>query len=290
VNQTEKKEQLTHNCIRRPQLQFFISSKPLNDHGSIDIEVYLIALKSSIFNSLSKTFTTILCRKLSSREVLSGTKRMGESYRELFRDFLLEYNNGERWWYVLDSDETDNSSLANLFDTTKEKLRHLMVGAKLAQWIGESAKLKLLPDNIKSLCVEYDINIEVDKARLRSYNNDERRVICIGKDDGPLTARKQFSVDYPDPPRITPRRGFRRVLLDRLNRLLQTETETEEEVEEEEEKEEEEQQRQQESSVRAEELQNQQSIEQASYETKRDAILTNNFLLSVLGGSSFLHL
>jgi hypothetical protein len=116
------KRKRRNNSIRRPQLQFFISSKPLNDHGSIDIEVYLIALKSSTFNSLSKTFTTILIRKLSSREVLSGTELMGESYRQLFRDFLLEYNNGKRWWYVLDSDETDNSSLANLIGTTKRSL------------------------------------------------------------------------------------------------------------------------------------------------------------------------
>jgi hypothetical protein len=42
-------------------------------------------------------------------------------------------------------------------------------------------------------------------------------------------------------------------------------------------------------SARAEELQNKQSIEQASYETKRDAILTNNFLLSVLESSFFQH-
>jgi hypothetical protein len=108
----------------------------LNDHGSIDIEVYLIALKSSTFNSLSKTFTTILIRKLSSREVLSGTELMGESYRQLFRDVLLEYNNGKRWWYVLDSDETDNSSLAKLFGTTKEKLIDFMVDEKLAKWHG----------------------------------------------------------------------------------------------------------------------------------------------------------
>jgi hypothetical protein len=106
----------------------------LNDHGSIDIEVYLIALQRSIFNSLSKTFTTILCQKSISGEVLSGTELMEESYRQLFRDFLVEYNKGERWWYVLDSDETDNSSLANLFGTTKEKLIDLMVGAKLVQW------------------------------------------------------------------------------------------------------------------------------------------------------------
>jgi hypothetical protein len=78
---------------------------------------------------------------------------MGESYCELFRDFLLEYNNGRRWWYVLDGDETDNSSLANLFGTTKQKLTDLMVGAKLAQWYGkEAAKLRLLPDNIEGLC------------------------------------------------------------------------------------------------------------------------------------------
>jgi hypothetical protein len=57
---------------------------------------------------------------------------MGESYRELFRDFLLECSNGWRWWYLIDGDETDNSSLANLFDTTKQKLSELMVGAKLA--------------------------------------------------------------------------------------------------------------------------------------------------------------
>ena len=74
-------------------------------------------------------------------------------------------------------------------------------------------------------------------------------------------------------------------ILDRLDRLLQTEsgTETEEQVEEEEEL------QQEELSARAEELQNKQSIEQASYETKRDAILTNNFLLSVLESSFFQH-
>jgi hypothetical protein len=58
---------------------------------------------------------------------------MGESYRELFGDFLIEYNNGRRWWYLLDSNETDNSSSANLFGTTKQKLTDLMVGAKLAK-------------------------------------------------------------------------------------------------------------------------------------------------------------
>jgi hypothetical protein len=63
---------------------------------------------------------------------------MGESYRELFRDFLLEYNNGRRWWYVFDSDEADDSSLANLFGTTKQKLTDLMVGAKLPKWHGEA--------------------------------------------------------------------------------------------------------------------------------------------------------
>ena len=49
---------------------------------------------------------------------------MGESYRELFGDFLIEYNNGKRWWYLLDSNETDNSS---------SKLTDLMVGAKLTK-------------------------------------------------------------------------------------------------------------------------------------------------------------
>jgi hypothetical protein len=57
---------------------------------------------------------------------------MGESYREFFRDSLLECNNGRRWWYLLDSDETDDSSLANLFGTTKNKLTDLTLGAKLA--------------------------------------------------------------------------------------------------------------------------------------------------------------
>jgi hypothetical protein len=46
----------------------------------------------------------------------------------------------------------------------------------------------------------------------------------------------------------------------------------------------------QESLARTEELENQQSVEEASYETKRDdAILTNNFLLSVLESSFFQH-
>jgi hypothetical protein len=221
---------------------------------------------------------------LSSHEVLSGTELMGESYRELFKDFLVECNNGRRWWYLLDGDETDNSSSANLFGTTKQKLTDLMVGAKLAKWRGQVApKLRLLPDKIKSLCVEYRIDSELDQSRLQSYTS-QRRVICIGKGAGPTTARDQFSGEYLNPPRIK-RRGLRRVLLDRLDCLLQTEseTETEEQVEEEEE------QQQQESSARAEELQNKQSIEQASYETKRDAILTNNFLLSVLESSFFQH-
>jgi hypothetical protein len=47
---------------------------------------------------------------------------MRESYRELFRDFLVECNNGRRWWYVLDSDETDDSSLANLFGIINRSL------------------------------------------------------------------------------------------------------------------------------------------------------------------------
>jgi hypothetical protein len=99
-----------------------ISSKPLNDHGSIDIEVYLIDLESYTFNSLSKTSTAIQCWKCSSHEVLSCTELMGESYSELFRDFLLEYNTGRRWWYLLDSDETDDSSLANLFGIKNRSL------------------------------------------------------------------------------------------------------------------------------------------------------------------------
>jgi hypothetical protein len=121
---------------------------------------------------------------LSSREVLSGT--------ELFRDFLLEYNNGKRWWYVLDSDETDDSSLANLFGTTKHKLTDLVVGAKLAKCQGEAeSKLKLLPDKIKSLCEEYHIDTELDLPRLQSYTY-QRRLIRIRKGSGPQTARKQF--------------------------------------------------------------------------------------------------
>jgi hypothetical protein len=64
-------------------------------------------------------------------------------------------------------------------------------------------------------------------------------------------ARNQFSDEYPNPPRIN-RRGPRRVLLDRLERLLQTETETEEQVEEEEEEQQQQQQQEQESLARDE--------------------------------------
>jgi hypothetical protein len=42
------------------------------------------------------------------------------------------------------------------------------------------------------------------------------------KGAGPTMARNQFSDEYPNPPRIN-RRASRRVLLDRLDRLLQTE-------------------------------------------------------------------
>ncbi len=111
--------------------------EPLNDHGSIDFEVYLIAAVSSTFTSLPLKHSRLYSvANLSPWEVSAGTELMGESYRELFRDFLIEYNTGNRWWYVLDSDETDESALANLFDTTKEKLMELMVGAKIAKWHG----------------------------------------------------------------------------------------------------------------------------------------------------------
>jgi hypothetical protein len=56
---------------------------------------------------------------LRSHEV-SGTELMTESYCELFSRLLLEYNTGRRWWYLLDSDETDDSSLANLFGIKTE--------------------------------------------------------------------------------------------------------------------------------------------------------------------------
>jgi hypothetical protein len=214
---------------------------------------------------------------------------MAESYRKLFRDFLRECSDTGRWWYLLDGDETDNSSLANLFGTTKKKLTELMVGANLAYWYGkEEPKFRLKTTNIESLCSEHKIDIELDLSKLTSYPAIKRRVIRIGTSEkGPKRARDQFSGEYLDPPRIS-RRCLRRVdLLDRLDRLLQPETETEEHVEEEEEEEEEQQQQQQQESLAcAEELQQKQSFKEA-YETQRADILTNNFLLSVFESSSF---
>jgi hypothetical protein len=98
---------------------------------------------------------------------------------------LLEYNNGRRWWYVLGSDETDGFPLANLFDTSKQKLTDLMLGEKLAQRHGKEApKVRLLPDNIKGLCAENHIDNELNLARLTTCTST-RRVICIGKgEDG----------------------------------------------------------------------------------------------------------
>jgi hypothetical protein len=97
---------------------------------------------------------------------------MTESYRELFRDFLLECKNGRRWWYLLDADETDDSSLADLFGTTKQKLTELMVGANLAYWHGkEEPTLRIRTGNIDSLCVQNQINIEQDLSTLTSYTS-----------------------------------------------------------------------------------------------------------------------
>jgi hypothetical protein len=125
---------------------------------------------------------------------------MEESYREFFRAFFLEYNNGRRWSYVLESDETDDSPLANLFGTTKQKLTDLMLGAKLAQRHGKDApKVRLLPDNIKGLCAKYHIDNELNLARLTTCTST-RRVICIGNVTGPKMARNQFSDEYPNPP------------------------------------------------------------------------------------------
>jgi hypothetical protein len=106
---------------------------------------------------------------------------MEESYREPFRHFLFEYNDGRRWWYLLDSDEADDSSLANLFGSTNHKLIDLTLGAKLAQWHGKAApKDRILPDNIKGLCDGYHIDNELDLASLRTYKS-QRQVIVIGK-------------------------------------------------------------------------------------------------------------
>ena len=70
---------------------------------------------------------------------------------------------------MLDSDETDDSSLANLFGATKQKLMDLMLGAKLAQWHGtEATKVRLLPDKIEDLCREYDIDNELDQSKLKT--------------------------------------------------------------------------------------------------------------------------
>jgi hypothetical protein len=158
---------------------------------------------------------------------------MTESYHELFRDFLLECNNGRRWWYLLDADETDNSSLANLFGTTKQKLTELMVGANLAQW--RAGKVCFRNDNIQSLFDEHIINNELDHSKLISYGTAKKRVIRIGEGEGPMHARNQFFDEYLDPPRIRHRCPRRLLLLDRLDRLLRPETEEQEEEEAEEE-------------------------------------------------------
>ncbi len=91
IRESNENDETTSTYIQQAQIQdtILISSKPLNDHGSIDIEVYLIDLESYTFNSLSKPSTAIQCWKCSSHEVLSGTELMGESYCELFRDFFL---------------------------------------------------------------------------------------------------------------------------------------------------------------------------------------------------------
>jgi hypothetical protein len=144
-----------------------------------------------------------------------------------------------------------------LLGTTKQKLTDLVVGAKLAQW--RATTLCFRNDNIKSLCGEHQINMELDHSTLTSYTG-KKRVIRIGEGEGPRHARNQFSDAYLNPPRISHRCPRRLLLLDRLDRLLRPETETED----------------------------QQSIKQA-YLTQRDAILTNDFLLSVLGSSFDFH-
>jgi hypothetical protein len=196
---------------------------------------------------------------------------------------MLACNNGRRWWYLLDADETDDSSLANLFGTIKQKLTELMVGANLAYWHGKSAPtLRIRTNNIYDLCVESQINIDQDLSTLTSYTC-KKRVIRIGEGEGPMNARNQFSDEYLDPPRISHRCPRRLLLLDRLDRLLQPETEEQEEEEAEEEEE-----QPQESLACTEEVQHEQSIKEV-YLTQRDATLTNNFLLSVLGPSGFQH-
>jgi hypothetical protein len=122
---------------------------------------------------------------------------MTESYRELFRDFLLECNNGKRWWYLLDADKTDNSSLANLFGTTKQKLTELMVGAKLAQWRAgkEEPTLCFRNDNIKSVCANIKSTWN-DHSKHTSYGTATKRVIPIKEGEGPTNARNHFSDEY----------------------------------------------------------------------------------------------
>jgi hypothetical protein len=63
----ETNEQLPRTGI----VSILISSKPLNDHGGIDIGIYLIALVISTFNSLSQTFTAIsICKFEITRGII----------------------------------------------------------------------------------------------------------------------------------------------------------------------------------------------------------------------------
>jgi hypothetical protein len=102
-----------------------------------------------------------------------------------------------------------------------------MVGAELTKWHGQAPRLR--PDKIKSLCEGYHIDNELDHARLVTYTS-QRRLICEGKGEGPKMARDQFFGEY-SLLRINRRQGPRRVLLDRLDCLLQTETEGQSEEE-----------------------------------------------------------
>jgi hypothetical protein len=93
----------------------------LNDHGGIDIEVYLIDLEIYTLLTVSLNIHGYIVCKCRSHEVLSGTELMG-NLTVSFSRLLLEYNTGRRWWYLLDSDETDDSSLANLFGIINRSL------------------------------------------------------------------------------------------------------------------------------------------------------------------------
>jgi hypothetical protein len=121
-----------------------------------------------------------------------------------------------------------------------------MVGAELTKWHGQAPRLR---PKIKSLCEGYHIDNELDHARLLTYISET--IDLCRKGWATKDGRDLFG-EYPKPPRINRRQGPRRVLLDRLDCLLQTETE--EQVEEEEEQ----RQQPQESSARTEELENQQ--------------------------------